>query len=111
MDPRDIHRVPTQALQAPDPSWLEAEDPEPLVQDPRFSHWEETPEQPWEEFSLEHLPQPPAPAPAPVLVRATPVDDTFENAILASGLGAALVITLCLGSAFLGFVIGLLVAA
>jgi hypothetical protein len=111
MDPRDIHFVQTMPLQAPDPSWLEEPEDE-LAQDTRFVRWDERPEEPWEEFSLEHVAPPELVAHGDTVYVATgPVDDTVEQAILASGLGAVVVAGMCLASAFLGFLIGLVVAA
>lgn len=111
---RDIHHLETMPLQAPDPSWL---DEEPGAETAFVQAWDEAPEQPWEEFSLEHVAPPPPDEPAAVVapdgtvyVSAGPVDDTVEQAILASGLGAALITGLCLASAFLGFLIGVVVA-
>jgi hypothetical protein len=104
---RNIHFVPTQQLQAPDPSWLddEFEGGDEFVQDPRYA-----------DFSME-VPAPTAAEIAPddagpgdVFVKVGPVDDTFEQAILASGVGVVVVGGMCLTCSFLGFVIGLLVA-
>jgi hypothetical protein len=94
-----------------DGPWGEEEE---LVQDPRFARWEEAPEPSWEEDSLDQLPPPPPSfvrADDTVYVATGPVDDTFEQAILASGIGAVVVAGMCLASAFLGFLIGLVVAA
>lgn len=113
MYPRDIHQAPTMPLPDLDGPWGEGQEEE-FVQDPRFAPWDEAPEQPWEEFSLDQLP-PPRPsvlaADGTVYVATGPVDDTFEQAILASGIGAVVVAGMCLASAFLGFLIGLVVAA
>ena len=112
MDPRDIHYAQTMEHPAPDPSWLD-EDPDGFVQDPRFTQWEQHPEQVWEEFSLEHLPAAftPAPQAAPVFVATGPVDDTFEQMVLVSFVGVVVAAGMCAACATLGFALGLVVAA
>lgn len=105
---RNIHFVPTQQLQAPDPSWLDdefADGGDEFVQDPRYADFSmEVPAPTAAEIALDDA------GPGDVFVKVGPVDDTFEQAILASGVGVVVVGGMCLTCSFLGFVIGLLVA-